>query len=152
MQHASKENMMIRSVRSSSFSLRAICLALALAALFTNLGWADGKKGETRIRTQLSGGTLNGQVPSGHADFRSEASQNKSRLNVEVENVNLPDGTVLSIFLTHSGSESKIGEITLTAGFGEFELASQDSDVVPSAAKGDMVTVKAAMSIVAGVF
>jgi hypothetical protein len=152
MQLASIEDMMTQSVRSSSFSLRAISLALALAALFANLSWADGKKGETRIRTQLSGGNLNGQVPSGHADFRSDASQNRSRLNVEVENLNLPDGTVLSVFLTRSGSESKIGEITLTAGFGELELASQDGDVVPSVAKGDMVTVKAATSIVAGVF
>ena len=135
------------------FSIGAAFMFLALTLSFTSVTWADGKSSEVRIRTPLSGGTLNGQVPSGHADFRSEAARSRSRLNVEVENVALKDGTTLNVFFVHAGNSTKIGVIHLVAGFGELELNAQDGDTPPAVASGDMVTVNNAGSpILSGVF
>src|SRR5438874_1634071 len=81
--------------------------------------WADSKGAEVRLRTSLAGGAIAGVVPSGNADFRSESDRNRSRLNVEVEHVNLPDGTVLGVLVSHAGTSMKVGEIRLQGGFGE---------------------------------
>jgi len=115
--------------------------------------WADSKGAEVRLRTSLAGGAISGVVPSGHADFRSESDRNRSRLNIEVEHVNLPDGTVLSVFVSHAGTSVKVGEIRLQGGFGELELNSQDGATVPAIVKQDMVTVNnAGGAILTGVF
>jgi acetamidase/formamidase len=127
-------------------------MALALGVLVATAMWADSNSTEIRLRTLLSGGAIGGKTPSGNADFRSEAARNRSRLNVEVENVNLPDGTVLTVFVSH-GAAVMVGQIHLRAGFGEMELNSQDGDSVPTIVKGDMVTVNnGATVILTGVF
>jgi len=101
----------------------------------------------------LAGGAISGRVPSGHADFRSEPDRNRSRLNVEVEDVNLSDGTVLVVMVSRGGVSSKAGDIHIKAGTGELELNSQDGDAVPSVMKSDVVTVSSAgAAILTGVF
>jgi hypothetical protein len=68
---------------------------------------------------------------------------------VDVENVNLPDGTTLDV----SVGITLVGHITLKLGFGELELNSQDGDTVPAVVKGNMVTVaNGGTTILAGVF
>ena len=132
---------------------RAALIALTLGALIASTVWADSKGTELRLRTSLAGGAIGGRVPSGHADFRSESDRNRSRLNVEVEDVNLADGTVLAVMVSHGGASAKVGEIHLKGGIGELELNSQDGETVPAVMKSDMVTVSnASAPILTGVF
>src|SRR3954452_1348786 len=120
---------------------RATLIALTMGALIGASLWADSSSTELRLRTQLAGGAIAGKVPSGNADFRMESARNRSRLNVEVENVNLANGTVLSVMVSHAGVSAKVGEIHLLNGFGELELNSQDGATVPAIVKQDIVTV-----------
>jgi hypothetical protein len=132
--------------------------ALAIALLFistANMVWADGggKSTETRLRTRLAGAAIQGKTPEGNADFRSDR-RGRMHLNVEVEEVNLPAGTVLRVSVSHAGVPTAVGTITLSAlGFGELELNSEDGDTVPAIVAGDMVVVSdGAVAILAGVF
>jgi hypothetical protein len=132
---------------------RASFVTLTLGALIASTVFADSKSSEGRLRTDLAGGAISGRVPSGHADFRSESDRNRSRLNVEVEDVNLADGTVLDVMVSHGGASTKVGVIHLQAGRGELELNTQDGDTVPAIVKSDAVTVSNAGSpILMGVF
>jgi hypothetical protein len=74
-------------------------------------------------------------------------------LNVEVENFNLPTGTLLTIAVQGGTTVTTAGTIKLLAfGSGELELNSEDGAAVPAVHKGDMVTVSNAGSrILAGV-
>ena len=121
---------------SNSRNARATLIALTLGALIASTVWADSKTTELRLRTSLAGGAIGGRVASGHADFRSESDRNRSRLNVEVEDVNLADGTVLAVMVSRGGVSTKVGEIHLKAGIGELELNSQDGDTVPAIGHG----------------
>ena|SRR5690348_1187064 len=145
------------NVNRTTRTFRAILGALAVTALMAGtLSADDGKNNnntEVRLRTALAGGAIAGKTPTGNADFRSESSKNRTRLNVEVENVNLPDGTMLTVSVTHMGVTTMVGSITLRSGFGELELDSQDGDTVPAIAKGDMIAVsQGATGILSGTF
>jgi hypothetical protein len=103
------------------------------------------------LNTPLHGAAISGEKPNGTADFRTDGT--RTRLTVEVEDVNLPDGTILSVFIVHNGSGTSAGKLKLAAGFGELELRSQDGDVVPAVQDGDVVLVKQGSSRrLAGVF
>jgi hypothetical protein len=106
-----------------------------------------------RMRANLTGPAIQGTRPEGNADFR--ADNGRTRLQVEVERVNLPAGTVLAVFL-QSGTAApvKIGTITISAtGFGELELESDHGAMVPAVQSGDTIMVSnAGVSILAGVF
>ena len=108
---------------------------------------------ETRLRTRLAGGAINLKTPEGNADFRSD-SKGRTRLQVEVENVNLPNGTVLDVSVLHNGVPATVGHLTLRAsGFGELELNSQDGNAVPAVISGDVVIVSnAGTAILSGTF
>ena len=114
----------------------------------------NNNNGEVRLRTKLAGGAIAGKTPEGSADFRMETAKNRSRLNVEVEDVNLPQGTMLQVSITHAGATSSIGTITLNGfGEGELELNSQDGATVPAIVAGDIVTVSnAGAAILTGAF
>jgi hypothetical protein len=114
----------------------------------------NSNNAEARLRTSLAGGAIGGVVPSGNADFRMEASRNRSRLNVEVEHVNLPQGSMLQVSVTAAGTTTNIGTIKLDAfGSGELELNSEDGATVPAIVKGDVVTVKSGgKTILTGAF
>ena len=51
---------------------------------------------QSRLRTSLTGGPIAGLTPSGHVDFRQRVS-NDFQLTVEIEDVNLPPGTLLDV-------------------------------------------------------
>jgi hypothetical protein len=133
---------------------KMLSAALVLAATMTlSTAFADSKANETRLRAQLTGPAIGNVTPSGSADFRSD-SRGRMRLNVEVEHVNLPQGTTLTVTLTHAGSASTVGTVTLGAtGFAELELNSQDGQTVPAVQSGDVVTaMNGASAVLAGVF
>jgi hypothetical protein len=139
-------------MRQPVYKLLSTALALAVALTLSTASFADSKS-EVRLRAQLTGSAIAGITPSGNADFRS-ASRGRMRFNVEVEHVNLPQGTVLTVTLTHGGASSVVGTLTLRAtGFAELELNSQDGEVVPAVQAGDVVTVmNGASAVLAGVF
>jgi hypothetical protein len=139
-------------MRRSVYKLLAPVVALA-ATLTLSTALADGNKNETRLRAQLTGAAIGNITPSGNADFRSD-SRGRTRLNVEVEHVNLPQGTVLTVTLTHAGATSTVGTLTLSGtGFAELELNSQDGQTVPAVQSGDMIAVmNGASFVLSGVF
>jgi len=139
-------------MRRSVYKLLAPVVALA-ATLTLSTALADGNKNETRLRAQLTGAAIGNITPSGNADFRSD-SRGRTRLNVEVEHVNLPQGTVLTVTLTHAGTTTTVGTFTLSVtGFAELELNSQDGQTVPAVQSGDMIAVmNGASFVLSGVF
>jgi hypothetical protein len=146
----------------STFRIQAALAAAMLLMGGAAMVKADHNDGQNnnqnnnqiRIRTTLAGAAIQGQKPEGHADFRSEPARGRTQFNVEVEDVNLPAGTTLDVFVQHGAAQTKVGTITLQAGgFGELELNSQDGDSVPPIQKGDMVIVKNnGAAILAGAF
>jgi hypothetical protein len=144
---------------TSKMNRRMFCATLS-ALVLTTMSLAvpaasakDGNDNDTnsasRSRSALTGAPLSGQTPNGHADFRSDSGKNRTRLNVEVEDVNLPAGTKLDVVLDHAGTRTKVGQITLDAFHsGELELNSEDGDLVPAVKKGDIVIVMNATSAI----
>jgi len=128
-------------------------LALAGAAFVKADHGNDNNANQTRLKTRLAGAAIQGKTPEGSAEFRSDA-KGRTRFTVEVENVNLPGGTLLDVAIQHNGASKTLGQITLsTQGFGELELDSQDGDSIPTVQTGDMVTVSnAGTTILAGGF
>jgi hypothetical protein len=105
--------------------------------------------GEVRIEARLAGASVNGLTPTGHAKFRSRGG-NRS-LEVEVERVNLPAGTVLNV----SVDGVKVGELSINPTLeNEFELESEHGQVVPVVTNASTVVVSNALgqTIVSGVF
>jgi hypothetical protein len=131
-------------------ALTATLLLIGAVAAIADQG---GQNNETRLKTRLAGSAVQAKTPEGSADFRSD-SRGRSRLNVEVENVNLAAGTVLTVSVQDGITVTVVGTIKLSSfGGGELELDSQDGATVPALKKGDLVTVSNAGSrILAGAF
>ncbi len=139
----------------------ALLLSVAGGSIFAD----DGGKGpnnnggnngannvQVRLRTTLAGAAIANIKPEGNADFRMQSG--RTRLNVEVENVNLASGTMLTVSVTHAGVATVAGTITLGgSGETELELDSQNGDAVPAIVSGDMISVSnGAAVILAGAF
>jgi hypothetical protein len=118
-----------------------------------NNGNNNNQNAQVRLRTTLAGAAIQGRKPEGNADFRNDG-QGRTRLNVEVENVNLPAGTVLTVSVVHAGVSTMVGTIKLgSGGEDELELDSQNGATVPAIVSGNMVTVaNGAAIILAGAF
>jgi hypothetical protein len=111
-------------------------------------GGNGGPTGQVRLDTKLAGGAIGNKRPEGNADFRSQTGS--SRLNVEVENVNLPDGTVLTVSVVQGAVSTVVGTITLNSAIAEneLELNSQNGAAVPALVAGNMVTVANGATII----
>uniref|UniRef100_Q01RC1 Uncharacterized protein n=1 Tax=Solibacter usitatus (strain Ellin6076) TaxID=234267 RepID=Q01RC1_SOLUE len=141
-------------------TLKMVCV-LSMAALLMGEvvpmraedGQKNGQAAQIRLRTTLAGAAIQGKKPGGNADFRNDSSS-RMRLNVEVENVNLPAGTILTVAVVHAGVSMTVGTIKLgSTGESELELNFQNGAVVPAIASGDMVTVSNGMAVIlAGAF
>ena len=109
---------------------------------------------EIRLKTRLTGPVIGTKTPEGEAEFRSNPTRGRSRLEVEVEHVDLPAGTVMNVTLTHGGgAPTNIGTLTINSrGEGELELSSQDGDVVPAVVATDIVTVSDGTHSLVGIF
>ena len=93
--------------------------------------------GEVRLESRLAGAAINGLLPKGHAKFRSRAG-GRRQLNVEIEKVNLPNGTVLNVLIDNN----IVGQITLAANLeNELELESEHGAIVPNVAPTSTVVV-----------
>ena len=134
------------------FRTGAVLGAAILAIGLVSTAVADGGS-STRLRARLTGQAISGVTPEGNADFRNDSG--RMRLQVEVEHVNLPAGTVLTVMVQDGASAPMtVGHITLsTTGFGELELEAEHGASVPSILNGDVVSVTAnGAAILAGVF
>ncbi len=105
--------------------------------------------GEVRIEARLAGAPLNGLTPSGHARFRSRSGRRD--INVEVEKVNLPVGTVLGVFV----DDLRIADLVLASTLEtEIELESERGQFVPDITTATRVVIADAQgrTILSGVF
>ncbi|HVF42101.1 MAG TPA: DUF4214 domain-containing protein [Pyrinomonadaceae bacterium] len=145
------QTMRMNISRLSSFGRAALaCAALfaALAALAAAPAFAGDD--ETIITAGLSGAAIGGQTPHGEATFRSRPG-NDRKLEVEVEDVNLPAGTVLNVTV---GGQN-VGSITLDAlRAGRIELETERGQAVPAITNGTRVVVtnQSGATIVSGAF
>jgi len=106
--------------------------------------------GEIRLESRLAGAAIDGLLPKGHAKFRSRANGRRD-LNVEVEKVNLPAGTVLNVLVDNAN----VGQITLSSTLeNELELESEHGAIVPNITTTSTVVVTDAQgkTILSGVF
>src|SRR5690348_10021610 len=102
-------------------ALTGLVLALMISAIGASVAKAAA---ETRLRAQLAGAAIANMVPKGRAEFRSRAT---SQLTVQVEGVNLADGTTLHVLINNG----EVGTITLTLRRGEMQLNTGDGAVLP---------------------
>lgn len=106
--------------------------------------------GETRLESRLAGAPIGGLTPKGHAKFILRID-GRQKLNVEIEKVNLPAGTVLNVLVNNI----KVGEITLSQMLeNELELDTEHGDVVPTVTTLSTVVVTnpQGATILSGVF
>ncbi len=149
-QGVNQPNLMNRSALSTFKRAALACLALVatLAALAAAPAFANDD--ETIIEAGLVGAAIGGQTPHGKAVFRQRPG-NDRKLEVEVEDVNLPAGTVLGVFV----GGQQVATLTLgTLRAGEVELETGRGQSVPAVANGTTVAVRnqAGANIVTGAF
>jgi hypothetical protein len=128
-------------------ALACVALLATLAALAAAPAFAAD---ETIIEAGLVGAAIGGQTPHGKAVFRQRPG-NDLKLQVEVEDVNLPAGTVLNVFV----GGQQIGTLTIdTLRAGRIELETERGQVVPAVTNGSTVAVRnqAGANIVTGTF
>ena len=120
--------------------IAAIASLVVAPAAIADGGGKQKQRGKQEVRMGifLTGDAIMGVTPEGQAMFRSRTD--RSELKVEVEDVNLPGGTALTV----SVDGSSVGMITLKRHAGELELRTQDGDTVPTISAGSMITVSAA--------
>jgi hypothetical protein len=117
----------------------------ALVGLASSPAYSDGGDGGNQVdlRATLTGSAINGIIPEGQAEFKSDGSRREFR--TDVQNVNLRDGTVLTVNVNGHA----LGQIMLSGGQGELELRTDAGQSVPVIRKGAKVTVtKASGAIV----
>ena len=123
---------------------------MSLGVVFAGDLYGPAAQG-TRLKTTLAGPAIQGMKPTGNADFRTDGA--RLGLKVQVEKVNLPDGTVLTVAVVHTGVAVKAGTLTLVGGLGELDLRTQDGEIVPQVQAGDFVVVmQGTTKRLAGVF
>jgi hypothetical protein len=114
--------------------LNRVLIVLASLALFVT--WANFYRIPeaaadhcSRGEGTLSGPALNGRVPSGKVKWQGNDFCQPLEFEVEVNNVNLPDGTILSVDACARSTPSNIvGSISLRGGAGKLQLSKLDSD------------------------
>lgn len=143
---------MQKMFRMQTAAAAALLMLIATTAVRADHGGKDQTQ-EIRLRARLTGQAIQAVTPQGDGDFRAETG--RTRLQVEVEHVNLPAGTVLTVSI-QSGANApvQVGQITLSVtGFGELELDSQHGAIVPAVQNGDVLSVaNGATAILAGAF
>jgi hypothetical protein len=87
------------------------------------------------LRTTLTGPAFNGEQPKGKAEFQME--QGLKRFIVEVDNINLPSGTVLAVMV----NGVRVGSITLVNHGGTLLRSSAAGQTVPNITAGTTVAV-----------
>jgi hypothetical protein len=88
------------------------------------------------LGTRLTGAAINSIEPEGHAYYHLGKNGN-SQFDIEVENVDLPDGTTLNV--NHNGTE--FTTVVLLHGESLWRLQSKLGDTIPAMAAGDTISV-----------
>jgi hypothetical protein len=109
---------------------------VVLASLALFFGWANVQNTPhaaadhcSRGEGTLSGPAINGKVPSGKVRWQGNAFCQPLEFQVEVKDVNLPDGTVLDVDACPSGTVfNVVGSFTLRGGSGKLFLSKLDGD------------------------
>jgi hypothetical protein len=132
-----KEKYTMRSMRlSHSLAVRTTLALLALVASLaivpTTAAQDDGPLVLVRLRTILHGPPINGEKPSGKAEFEMQNGQRK--FSTEVDNVNVADGTILAVKV----NGHKVGTIKVQLQGGALLLTGKRA---PSVSKGTRVGV-----------
>ncbi len=103
--------------------------------------------GEVELFAALTGATINGVLPNGFAQYELHSS--RTEFEVRVRQVNLPNGTVLTVSL----NGTTVGQLILDGGEGRLRLRSDRGDNVPVVTAGMTVTLKnGATTILSGTF
>src|SRR5919106_5840067 len=77
----------------------------------------------------LTGPAIDGKVPSGKVKWQGNDFCQPLEFQVEVSNVNLPDGTILSVdACARSTPSNVVGSISLRGGAGKLQLSKLDGD------------------------
>jgi hypothetical protein len=98
---------------------------------------SPGNAGETRIESRLAGAAIGGLTPKGHARFEVRAN-GRRKLNVEIEKVNLPVGTILNVLVDNF----KVGQIVLSSTLeNELELDTERGNPVPNITTASTVVI-----------
>src|SRR5215472_10260399 len=103
-----------------------------------------------RLESRLAGAAINDLTPKGHAKFMMRRD-GRSKLNVEIEKVHLPAGTILNVMIDNT----TVGQITVGQGLeGELELDSQPGNTVPNVTMGSTIVITNSQNatILSGVF
>ncbi len=136
-------------MRKSKWTAGAVIAAMLLTVAAGLMTPVTAEAADLRLRTKLTGPKIGNERPHGVAKFRERGANRK--FSAEVQDVNLPAGTVLHVFV----NSTELGTITLSAlQRGELELRTRDGDVVPPMAKGDVISVvdSANVTILSGTF
>lgn len=122
--------MSYRKMRLASTALLVLAIMSAASA------WAQNVRLSARKNKIING--IEAQL---RGDFR--ANPNPSRLNAELENINIPVGTKVAFCLLQNGVKSLVGvgKVTLVGGIptASVELNVNDGDVVPNVSAGDVL-------------
>lgn len=101
---------------------------LAVWAIFASIPEAAADHC-SRGEGTLSGPAIAGEVPSGKIKWQGTAFCNPLEFQVEVQNVNLADGSVLTVdACARSTPTNIVGSITLRGGSGSLRLSKLDGD------------------------
>ena len=137
--------------RPNARTALAAGLLLACLLLISPAAFADGGSStDTKIEAALSGAAIGGLTPKGEAEFEQRADGSR-KLEVEVEHVNLPSGTVLDVLV----DGQKVGSLTLDSLLaGRLELETEHGQTFPLVNSRTRVVVADATgnTIVAGSF
>ena len=136
------------SVLRNSSVVLVLALCLFTLSLVT-VSASGGSDVVSKIEANLAGATINGLVPRGEAETKTFVDGNR-KFEVDVTNINLPDGTVLNVFV----DGARVGTLRLVGLMGEFEVATADGQTVPIINSRTRVVVsnQAGTTIVAGSF
>ena len=96
----------------------------------------------------LTGGTVNGVLPSGFAEF--EVHSSRIELEVRVRQVNLPPGSSLAVFVNNAS----VGSFAIESnGEGRLRLRSDNGQTVPNVLAGSTIQLRfGATTILSGTF
>lgn len=123
---------MKRGGKARMKSKRALMVVVSVALI---VGWNVYTMPEaaadhcSRGEGTLSGPAINGRVPSGKVVWQGNSFCQPLQMQVEVNNVNLPDGTVLTVDACARGTPSNVvGSIRLSGGGGKLMLSKLDGN------------------------
>lgn len=141
------KNFLNRTSLLLAIVIGAVALMIQTVAAFD--GSSGGSNVVTKVEANLAGASLNGAVPRGQAEYKVFTDGNR-KFEAQVSNVNLPDGTILNIFV----DDVKVGTLRLTGALGKRELETKDGQTVPIVNSRTRVVISdlAGLTIVAGSF